>query len=330
MHLVVYVAPSVITSRSLASTMGCKQSKHAEIEGTSVSAPDCATDQNKRVVDAGASSESYPDLSISDETWSGDDVSETLLVRFYRPLEVHLKDERLPAILDAHGGMWNKNDRTLDRLTNCALARAGYIVAAFDFRQGPNHKHPTASLDVTAALVWLRKNSDRLKLDPNRIGLMGTSSGGHLAMYAGITPNSNQHRIGDERQIKPPKFLMALWPVSDPLARYRYAKRAKIERLVEAHEKYFCDEDAMREASVPRVVASGEAESLPPLLLVHPGEDGNVPLDITMDLIKAWQSRDGYLEYAFFPGEPHAFGLQDSSATQRLAALIVDFAKRHS
>lgn len=222
------------------------------------------------------------------------------------------------------------NDRTLDEVTNLALAKEGFVVAAFDFRQGPDYQHPSASRDTVAALVWLRDNSKRLNLDPQRVGMLGTSSGGHLAMYGGITPNSENHSPNREVKVEPPKFLMALWPVSDPFARYRYAKRAKIERIISAHHSYYGTEEKMREASVPRVVVSGEAEFLPPLLVVHAGEDGNVPVEISFDLIKSWQSQDGYLEYAFFPGEPHAFGLKQSSSTQRMISLLVDFAKRHS
>mmetsp|Transcript_13097 Transcript_13097/g.28408 ORF Transcript_13097/g.28408 Transcript_13097/m.28408 type:complete len:272 (+) Transcript_13097:81-896(+) len=262
----------------------------------------------------------------SDELWSK---SRNLLVRIYRPAEAKsngCESPKLPAILDLHGGMWNNNDRTLDQVCNKALAEAGFLVAAIDFRQGPTHQHPAASQDAIEALHWLRNNADRLNIDPNRIGILGTSSGGHLAMYAGLTPNSKYH--GAAQVHAPPKFIMALWPVSDPYQRYRYAKRAKIQRLVEAHDAYFVTEDNMREASVPRLVVAGEAETIPPLLVVQPGEDGNVPAEINLTLVRAYQDRGGYVEYCHFPGEPHAFGLKESAATQRMIDLVISFSNR--
>ena len=253
-----------------------------------------------------------------------------LLVRIYRPPEAKTKSDgspKLPAILDLHGGMWNYNDRTLDEVCNKALAEAGFLVAAIDFRQGPMHQHPAASKDAVDALHWLRHNSDRLNIDPDRIGILGSSSGGHLAMYAALTPNSRFH--GSAAQVHvPPKFIVALWPVSDPYQRYRYATRAKLLRLVEAHDAYFVTEDGMREASVPRLVVAGEAETLPPLLVVQPGEDGNVPAEINLSLVKAYQDRGGYIEYGHFPGEPHAFGLKQSVATQRMIELVISFSNR--
>ena len=277
-----------------------------------------------------------------DEVWSKED---NLLVRIYRPPDSN-EDEsssssRYPAILDLHGGMWCYNDRALDAVCNAALAKAGFVVAAIDFRQGPAHQHPAASQDTVKALKWLRREASRLQVDPERIGILGSSSGGHLAMYGGMTPNSKLHRgVGsgsddeaDDSPILPPKFLIALWPVSCPYQRYRYAKRAKIQRLIDAHDAYFGSNskdaiDAMREASVPRLLAAGEAESLPPLLLVAPGEDGNVPIDIQMSLLRAYQDQGGYIEYSYFPGLPHAFGLQDSPDTKRMVELVIAFAKR--
>lgn len=270
------------------------------------------------------------DVDFTDEPWGDDGKGNPLLVRIYQSSSSPEVAGR-PAILDVHGGAWSSKDRTLDELCNRALAAAGFVVAAIDFRQGPAHQHPSASSDVVAALCWVRDNAVRLGVDSDRVGILGSSSGGHLAMLAGVTPNAEHHRgtRSGDRVVAPPNFIIALWPVSDPFSRYRYAKRAKISHLVEAHDGFYLTEDAMRAASVPRVVVAGEAESLPPLLIVQPGEDGNVPLDITFDLMRSWQSRGGYLEYSYFPGEPHAFGLNDGPATRRMVSLLVDFVRRH-
>ena len=222
----------------------------------------------------------------------------------------------LPVILDIHGGAWNFRDRTSDALYDRALASSGFVVVAIDFRDGPEFKHPAASEDIAKAVGWLKENQQRLQIDIEQIGLIGSSSGGHLALLAGV-------------QLTDVRYVIALWPVSDPYYRYRYAKRAGIEGLVSAHDNYWVSESAMREASVPRVVVSGEAKNLPPALIVQPGEDSNVPVEMTFDLIKAWQAREGYIEYVHFPNQPHAFGHRPSDATTRLLSVITDFAHRH-
>ncbi len=270
----------------------------------------------------------------SDEVWARH-ASVDLLVRIYRRADLSFP---LPPIISVHGGAWNHFDRTAGALYQRALARSGYLVLAIDFRQGPDYQHPAASADVVAAVRWLRLNAGRIGADLTKIGMLGSSSGGHLAMFAGVLPNADFHRgtpivvddvagLHDDVEARV-DYLIALWPVSDPYHRYRYAKRAGIERLSQAHERFYVDEEAMRAASVPRVVQAGEAQHLPPLLVVMPGEDGNVPMDMTFDLLKAWQVRGGYLEYTHFPGEPHGFGYKESDATRNMVVLIEAFCGR--
>ncbi len=251
------------------------------------------------------------ELEEHDETWirHGD---QEFQARIYAPRGA---SGHLPAILDIHGGAWNIGDRMNGVLYDRALARSGFVVVAIDFRHGPEFQHPAASEDVASAIEWLKEHHVRLHIDICRIGLIGSSSGGHLALLAGV-------------QSADVRYVIALWPVSDPYHRYRYAKRAGLDRLVWAHDNYWVSEEAMREASVPRVVVSGEAVNLPPVLVVQPGEDSNVPIEMTFDVIRAWQARRGYIEYVHFPDQPHAFGYQPSQATSSMLIVIADFARR--
>ena len=59
-------------------------------------------------------------------------------------------------------------------------------------------------------------------------------------------------------------YTLALWPVSDPLFRYHYAKRVDRADLIEGHDAYFASEDDMASASIQRVLDEGEASVMPP------------------------------------------------------------------
>ena len=74
----------------------------------------------------------------------------------------------------------------------------------------------------------------------------------------------------------------------------------------------------MARASVQRTLADGEAQALPPLLVVQPGADRNVPQEMTLDLLREYQRAGGALQYLFYPGLPHAFAYQPSPETDRL------------
>lgn len=261
-----------------------------------------------------------------------------LLATIYRPKS---SAKPLPVLIDVHGGAWGSGDRTGDALYSAALAKTGLIVVSIDFRQSPAFKHPTGSADVAAAVRYVRLNAKTLNADANRIGFIGSSSGAHLALLAALRPDAQQHKgtpiLGPDGGYAAHddisatvNYIVAMWPVSDPAARYRYAKRANLTRLAELTDLYFADEAARWDASIPRIVTSGEAKTLPPILVIQPGDDSNIPQDMTFDLLHAWQARGGKLDYAFYPGQPHAFGHRPSEATTDLIATVGAFIARQN
>ena len=262
-----------------------------------------------------------------------------LKATIYRPATTSSKP--LPVLIDVHGGAWGSGDRTGDVLYATELAKGGVLVVSIDFRQSPQFQHPAGSADVTAAVRYVRLNAKALNADPDKIGLIGSSSGAHLALLAALRPDAPQHtgtpiadgtgKFAAHDEISASvDYVVAMWPVSDPAARYRYAKRAGIARLAELTEKYFPSEDAMWDASIPRIVTSGEAKILPPILVVQPGDDSNIPQEMTFDLLHAWQARGGRIDYLFYPGQPHAFGHRASAATTDLIAAVAGFIARQN
>lgn len=242
-------------------------------------------------------------------------------------------------VVMVHGGAWTSNDRHTPAVVCADLARAGLTVFSLDFRDGRNGKHPCAVQDITAGIRFVRANAASLGVDAEAIGLIGSSSGGHLVLLAATQPDIEAHRgtavaldgsFGDAPDVSATvACVAALWPVSDPLARFRYARESGREELIAAHLRYYRDEAHMASASVQRALRAGEAERLPPLLLVQPGEDANVPRPMTLDLLGAYQDAGGPLHYLFYPGLPHAFAYQASPETTRLAAEIRLFLGQH-
>ena len=248
-------------------------------------------------------------------------------------------EEKVYAVVDAHPGAWNYYDRMAGQLYNKALASSGLLVMAVDFRQGPKFKHPLASRDLTGAVRYLRVNAEQLNINPDTIGLIGSSSGGHLALLAGIRPNADIHKGTpialpdgkfDEMAAADAKvdFVIALWPVSDPFFRYEYAKKTGRDKLVAAHDGYFSDPSDMKDAGIAGIIKHGEAEDLPPILVVQPGKDKNIPEEMTFDMIQAYQTAGGYVDYAYYPDQPHAFAHKPSNDTDDCINLMHDFIKR--
>ena len=243
---------------------------------------------------------------------------------------------RRRAVIMVHGGAWTVNDRHSPHVVCHALAKAGFAVFSLDFRDGRSGKHPCAVQDITAAIRYVRACAGDFGIDADQVAMVGSSSGGHLALLSAIQPDIADHR-GTATTVENADRLsarvccvVALWPVSDPLRRLGHAKASGRDELVSAHFRYFRDEAHMREASVQRRLEAGEAECLPPLLLVQPGADANVPRDMTLDLLRAYQDAGGTVHYHFYPGLPHAFAYGASAETTRLSEEICWFLARHT
>ncbi|MBI3890371.1 MAG: alpha/beta hydrolase [Candidatus Wallbacteria bacterium] len=97
--------------------------------------------------------------------------------------------EKAPAVLYIHGGGWALGDRSEGEMAGY-LAHYGYVVASIDYRLCWLAKFPAAVEDCKAAVRWMRANSRRLGVDPERIGVWGASAGGHLAMMVGCADAS--------------------------------------------------------------------------------------------------------------------------------------------
>lgn len=92
-----------------------------------------------------------------------------------------------PTIVWLHGGGWRLQDRLARPDFTRNFASRGFAMASIDYRLAPEHTHPAQVVDLRQALRWLRANSERLTVDPNRIALWGSSAGGHIATVTALS-----------------------------------------------------------------------------------------------------------------------------------------------
>jgi len=210
-----------------------------------------------------------------------------LAMRIYRPT-VQVDDggqaanaAPLPAVIDLHGGAWNKNDLSSCAARDEALAASGLAVAAIDFRHGADG-HLATMADINYAIRWLKANADRFGIDPARVGLCGQSSGGHLAMLAAMRPEDARYTAiqlaeGDvEADVDASVLCVGMqWPVINPLSRYRHALRERdagadwVGDIPENHDRYWGDETAMEEGNPMLALERGEAVRTLPAMWIQ-------------------------------------------------------------
>jgi arylformamidase len=87
----------------------------------------------------------------------------------------------LPVVFWIHGGGWQTGDKTMVALKPKAFADAGFVFVSINHRLLPTVEMGAIPRDVASALGWVHKNIATHGGDPNRLLVMGHSSGGQLA-----------------------------------------------------------------------------------------------------------------------------------------------------
>jgi acetyl esterase/lipase len=102
----------------------------------------------------------------------------------------------LPVIIWLHGGGWRFGDRKLGPDFSVYFASKGFAMVSIDYRLSDETIFPNQIYDVKTAIRWVKTISENYGLDRNKIGIWGSSAGGHLA---GLTATSGSTQlIGEE------------------------------------------------------------------------------------------------------------------------------------
>jgi acetyl esterase/lipase len=97
-------------------------------------------------------------------------------------------NKAIPAMIFIHGGAWNGGDKAeWASYASNFVASTGWPAFNINYNTGSTALFATEPQDVAAAIDWVKAHAKTFNVDPSRIGLIGDSAGGHLAMLAGTT-----------------------------------------------------------------------------------------------------------------------------------------------
>jgi len=89
-----------------------------------------------------------------------------------------------PILVQVYGGAWQHGSPDDNAAFASYFASSGYVVFAIDYRHAPEWKWPAQIQDVRAALGWTIAHAAEYEGDATRIGMIGRSAGGQLALLA--------------------------------------------------------------------------------------------------------------------------------------------------
>ena len=199
-------------------------------------------------------------------TIPGDDI--TMAGILYGPEDPGKGD---PAVIVLHGWLEpEENGADMVSIVAWHLAREGYVAMALSMRGWPDTGGKddcggTQPFDVVRAVQWLSRQPG---VDPNRIGLMGFSQGGQVALLAaGLTPKV--------------KAVVAFFPVADL---ERWAQTTQTPGIKDAYIPETCAKGLGLKAKSPIHAACAINA---PTLLIHGDRDTRVPMDQSLQMAKA-------------------------------------------
>lgn len=240
-----------------------------------------------------------------------------------------------PTIVDVHGGAWHNGDRTNNVGIDRALAAKGIVVAALDFRQPPEAGYPASICDINLAVRWLKAHVADFS-GTTAVGAFGNSSGGHQVVLNALRarhPAYSTLPLPEHPDVNASlRYVIAAWPVIDPLFRFHFAKEFNREELIKAHIDYWGTEEAMAEGS-PQTIIEREAQvDLPPVLMLLKANDRNHPLEMQERFIQSYRKRGGTIEVHTFDGLPEhrMVPSQSQPETMRVIDTITAFIRRQT
>jgi acetyl esterase/lipase len=253
-----------------------------------------------------------------------------LLARLYRPKGAG----PVPALIEVHGGAWIGGDRLNNTVIATALAGSGAVVLSLDFRMPPEWRYPASIADINLGIRFLKQHAREWGSSPDRVGGIASSSGGQQLMLAALKPREPRFAAlplpGAEDIDASLRFVILCWPVADPVARYRMAQAKTLERFLTAHKAFFGDEAVMEDGSPQHALERGEAQSLPPVLILQGTADDNLTPDMADRFAAAYAKAGGRAELHKFEGQPHMFVTKDPAtpASQEALALMRAFVRK--
>ena len=230
--------------------------------------------------------------------------------------------ERYPAVVIMHGGGWTYGDKgsALEKNIGTTLAKNGYVGMSINYlldsKDLASTPWPRNLSDCKTAVRWLRLNAAKLNVDPDHIGAIGGSAGGHLAVMLAVTgPDAGLDPKGPYGDFS--CQIQAAVDLYGPMAWFlnRDVRMLHLKRT-EAPELY-------RQATPMTYVDKSD----PPILILQGDADKTVDVTDSQLLDAALTKAGVEHQLVIIPGAGHSFDLQPKQ--RDLRPMVLGFFDRY-
>ena len=246
----------------------------------------------------------------------GSDETDVPAVTVYLPRTV---GANTPAVVICPGGSYralasNHEGRQVASYLN-SLGVAAFVLR---YRLGPRYHHPIELGDAQRAIRLLRSHASDWRLDPSRIGIIGFSAGGHLAMTASTHFDNGNAGAADavDRAASRPDFAVLGYPVISMTEEWTH-KGSRTNLLGDNF-----DPELAKSLSGEKAVT----RETPPTFLFQTTEDTVVPAENAVHYYLALHKAGVPAEMHVFEKGPHGVGLaNDDAALSEWSKLLANW-----
>lgn len=205
------------------------------------------------------------------------------------------------------------------------LSARGMVVAMVTHRNAlEGHPFPACLQDVKTAIRFLRAEAERFHIDPQRLGIWGTSSGGHMALMTGMTPGEpayeTEEYAGESDAVN---FVVDCFGPTDLETLFDAAALERSRELYAHLMAGHADEQAyLRSMSPLRIAAQ---KSYPPFLILHGDADKMVDYSQSTRLVERLEALEQDVEFVCVRHAGHENDFWSEAVFQR----IYDYIEAH-
>jgi acetyl esterase len=269
------------------------------------------------------------ELNVSEVEFLRTPAGRQLMARVYQPQGAG----PFPTMLDLHGGAWRRKDRLAEEPMDRAIAASGVLVVAIDLRLSTEAPYPASVQDANYGVRWLKSRAAEWNGDPSKVGVYGSSSGGHVAQLLGLRPRDARYNAiplpAAPSLDATVAYVATRSPISDPYARFQQAERMKREGMIENSTTYFNPWETIYEGNPQLILERREPVTLVPMLIMQGALDDNVLPAVQEKFAATYKAAGGVCELTVFEGSEHEWVATPGPQTDRAREMVKAFIARH-
>ena len=227
---------------------------------------------------------------------------DVVYVERHRPLTLQIIrqskfGEKNPAIVYIQGSGWHKQNLKQYLAKLVPYARAGYVIASVEYRYSEEAGFPAQIQDARTAIRYVKAHAEELGVDPERIAIMGDSSGGHTALMADVSCIIDFYG---------PTDMSKMFQAEEQSGSIPQEVRKEL-LLFEKAETYEALREQAQLANPLNYILPDRA--IPPVFILHGDEDPVVPFSQSVILYEKLRACRKKVEFYNVAGAGHAVGI---------------------